>query len=405
MNKRDELEYNKNLLYLIDSYEEGKRGVVLEGGSRSGKTWSCIDFLVGLCAENVNAGYVIFLIKDTYNGFKTTLYNDFNQRFPDYPGLKSPFASVKEVQSFELFGNKIQMLGADKPDKFQSAGCDFFYINEAMPIKKESFRQLEMRCRKFWWMDLNPNATDHWIFDLEKRPNVGFCRSTMLDNPAVPPQQKETIFSYDPNNPVNIENGTADDYLWAVYGLGLRSSPQGLIFKNIRWISTFPDDVERIWYGLDFGFTNDPTALVRIAVKGNDVFAEELLYIPVESADLLIEIVRPIIYRDVMWCDASDKNIGVKGADGMVKDLQRAGLRAYKAKKYPGSVQFGIDVMKRYRLNIVKTTNFVKEADNYKWREIGGVPLNVPIDNYNHLWDALRYGCQMELSKRKGFTV
>ena len=236
--------YNKNLLHLINCYESGKRGVILEGGARSGKTIASIDFLIGLCAKNFNKGKLIFLIKDIYNGFKTTLYDDFNRRLPDH-GIPSPFANVKELQSFYLFGNRIVLIGADQPDKFLSASCDIFWANEPLNIKKETWRQIEMRCRMFWWSDYNPMFSDHWIYDFEKRPEISFCHTTMLDNPYIPRWQKINILSANPDVKENIDQKTADDYIWKVYGLGLRASPQGLIFPNVNWIERFPDDVDR----------------------------------------------------------------------------------------------------------------------------------------------------------------
>jgi hypothetical protein len=102
---------NKNLRFLYDSLQAGKRGVLLEGSSRSGKTWDSIDFIIYLCAS-VETKATINIIKESYNSFKTTLYDDFNRRLPDY-GLKSPFADRRDVSTFKLFGNKINLLGAD----------------------------------------------------------------------------------------------------------------------------------------------------------------------------------------------------------------------------------------------------------------------------------------------------
>jgi phage terminase large subunit len=392
---------NPNLKFLIDQEASGTRGVVLEGSSRSGKTWSGVDFVAYLAARD--PGGVLNIIKETYAGFKTTIFNDINQRFP-MANLPSPVRFVKECHTFRLYGMKINILGADSFSKFEGAGCDYFWINESLDVSKAIFDHQEMRCRRFWWMDYNPKVTDHYVYDLEKRPDVKFLHTTVLDNPYVSQNERNKIMSYEPTQE-NIDKGTADDYMWNVYGLGLRASPQGRIFKNINWITEFPADVERVWYGLDFGFTNDPTALVRIAQRGHDIYAQELLYTPIDNGDVLADTIAGWVGDNLIWCDAADKYIGDRGSDGMVKDMRKAGLRAYKAKKYPGSLQFGIDVMKRYRLNIVNTPNFKKEADNYKWRELNGISLNVPVDGFDHLWSALRYGCQMELAKRAGFTI
>lgn len=385
--------------YVYDLNIAGYSCYFIEAGKpilvhNSGKTWAVLDFILMLCATS--NGLTINIIKETFAGFKTTLYADFAKRL-DQVHEPNPFSTVQNISNYTLWGNKIAFLGADQAAKFHGASCDYFWINEALDVDQSIFDQLEMRCRRAWIMDFNPKLTTHWIFDkIEKRPDVTWLQTTMMDNPFIGIWEKRKIQSYEPT-PENIANGTADDYMWSVYGLGLRCAQTGLIFRNINWIEHFPDEVERIWFGMDFGYTVDPTALVKIAVNGNDLYLMECLYVPVENADVLHLIIAPIVGSSIVWCDSADPQ--------MIKDLQRKGLRAFPVKKFHGSIQHGIDVMKRYRLNIVSTPNFKKEAANYAWRSIQGIQINEPIDQFNHLWDASRYGCQMELSKRVGFTV
>ena len=380
--------YNENLLTLERSFREGKRGVVLEGSSRSGKTWSSIDFIIWLCCSNENI--TINIIKETYNGFKTTLFDDFRIRLSMYPhlGKYNPFERLKEIQSFKLFSNKINLIGADQPSKFHGAGCDFFYINEAIPVQQAIFDQLEMRCRRFWWMDYNPSVTEHWIFNrLGKRDDVVFFHSTMLNNPYISYWEKKKILSYEPT-PENIDSGTADDYMWSVYGLGLRASPQGLIFPNITWIDSFPDDIEEITYGMDFGHTNSPTAISKVGRNGQNLYLEKLFYYPCDDIDALAEIIIKSIGDASIWCDSSEP--------GMIAGLRLKNVHALAVRKYPGSVNYGIDLMKSFKIHIVWDADFRREAENYKWREINGIKLNEPVKEFDHLWDSCRYCCMME---------
>jgi len=339
---------------------------------------------------------VINIIKETYAGFKTTIYNDLSKRLAQF-GIDNPFGSVRDIPDFTLFGNKINFIGADNPAKYHGAACDYFWINEAIHVKQSIFDQAEQRCAKSWILDYNPSTSVHWIYEkVCPRPDVSFLKTTMLDNPFIGKWEKKKILSYEPTD-INIRNGTADDYMWKVYGLGERCAQSGLIFPYVNWIDRFPDEVDRVWFGLDFGYTNDPTALVRIAVNGNQLYLKEETYTPIESADVLCSLVKPIVHESIVWCDSADP--------GMIRDLQKHGIRAFAVKKFPGSIQHGIDVMKRFALNIVKSDNWRKEQANYAWRTINGIQVNEPIDGYNHLWDASRYGCQMELSRRAGFTI
>lgn len=380
--------YNPNLVTLEKSFREGKRGVVMEGSSRSGKTWSAIDFIIWLCSTFDNT--TINIVKETYNGFKTTLYDDFDRRLGMYPhlGKYNPFQRLKEVQSFKIFGNKINLIGADQPSKFHGAGCDFFYINEAIPVQQAIFDQLEMRCRRFWFIDYNPSVSDHWIFNrLGKRDDVVFFHSTMLNNPYISFWEKKKIQGYEPT-PENIEAGTADDYMWNVYGLGLRASPQGLIFPNVTWIDEFPDDVEEVNYGMDFGHTNSPTAIAKVGKNGQNIYLEKLFYFPCDDPKTLSEIIKKLIGDNHIWADSAEP--------GMIADLRLKGIVCLAVKKFPGSIIYGIDLMKQFKIHIVRDPDFRREQENYKWREVNGIRLNEPVKEFDHIWDSCRYACLSE---------
>ena len=367
---------------------EGMRGSILEGSSRSGKTWSSIDFLHMLCTRyETNA--TINIVKETNESFKTTLYDDFNRRFPEF-GIHSPFDGMKEVRTFFLYGNRINLLGADKPSKFHGAGCDYFWINEGLDVEQDIFDQLEQRCRKFWWIDYNPKVSDHYVYDkIVPRDNVSFLKTTFLDNPFISKPERDKILSYE-DTEFNRRNGTVDDYKWKVYGLGDRCAPEGLVFPYVTWINNFPEAVERVFYGLDFGYTNDPTALVKIGVNGRNIYFKNLFYLPVDNADLLTKVINRLVPDEgTIWADSADP--------GMIGDLQRNGLTVIGAKKFPGCINYRIDIMKRFKIHIVRNLNFRKEQENYKYRVIQGIKLNEPEDKWNHLWDASGYACQHEL--------
>jgi len=296
-------------------------------------------------------------------------------------------ANVKDIQSFNLFDNRVYMIGADQPSKFHGAGCDFFWINESLEVSQDIFNQLEQRCRQFWWMDYNPKTSLHWVYDLEKRSEVAFCHSTIKDNPEIPFWERKKILSYEPTKE-NVANGTADDYMWKVYGLGERASLQGSVFPNVIWIAEFPDDIDKIAYGLDFGFTSSPSAVVKVGVRGKDMFIQNMLYTPTENADILAEPLRKIIGEHHVWADSAER--------GMISDLRIEKIKAFAAKKWPGSIRYGIDFLKRFKLHLVKDPDLRKEQENYKWRTVGGIQLDEPVDDFNHIWDAVRYAAVSE---------
>ena len=378
---------NPNLRHLHKSLKTGKRGAILEGSSRSAKTWSSLDFIVYL-TSTVETGSTINIIKETYNSFKTTLYDDFNRRLPDF-GINSPFAHKQEVKQFKLFGNKINLLGADNPSVFHGVSCDYFYINEALDVSQAVFDQLEMRCRKFWWMDYNPKLTDHWVYDkICNRDDVAFLKTTFKDNPFISQQERNKILSYEPTE-YNIQQGTADDYMWNVYGLGLRSAPEGLIFQHVTWIDQFPINIEKIYWGSDVGYTNSPSALVKLGVDGQNIYLQKIHHGPTPSSNEYIPIIREHAPKEVVWADSAEP--------GYISDARRAGLKVFAVNKFPGSIKYGISLLKKYKIHIVDCPEWRREQSNYKFREINGIKLDEPIDDFNHLWDAARYAAMSNL--------
>lgn len=359
---------------------------LLEGSSRSGKTIASIQFIIWYCLSNENK--TVFIIRNTYNSHKTTLYLDFNIVLKQF-GLPTPFESAKEVSQFKIGGCAIHFIGADTPAKFEGAGCDVAYFNEILDVQQSVFDQVEQRCREFIFCDYNPKYSRHWVYDsILKRNDVTYLHSTFNDNPFISAMERKKILSYEPT-PENIEQGTADDYRWNVYGLGIRCSQEGLIFKNVTWITTFPEEVERIFFGNDFGYSVDPNALVKVGVNGNNLYLQEMLYEPVDNSEILFNILTPIVGSHTIWCDSADR--------GFITDMRLRGLNVFPARKYAGCINYRIDMIKRYKIHIVKSENFIKEQENYKYRTVQGIQTNEPVDAFNHLWDATGYACQHEL--------
>lgn len=412
---------NPNYKHLLEVVpDEFLAGTALEGSSRSGKTIESINQIIHLCLH-VEESAVFNLYRETYASFKDTLYDDFKKRL-DFYDLPNPFHDAKEVKSFKIGRNKITFLGCDKISMAHGAGCDYAYFNEIMHIPQNIFDQVEMRCRKFWWADYNPSFSEHWFFNsVLKRSDVGFIRTTFLDNKFISKQEKNKILSYEPwepgtyevidnvimyeglpvteiNQPPphidNIDQGTADEFMWKVYGLGLRGSMKGQIYKLVTWIPEFPPIAHT--FGLDFGFVKDETALVRYAREGMNVYFELLIYQPIdnpEELDSALEAVGVSKYVPIT-ADSSDKYVSeTKGAVQMVNDLYERGWEISKVSKTQ-SIMYWIQDMKRYKIHIVKNNlykHFKKEQENYVFKEVNGIMINQPIDGWDHAFTSARY--------------
>ena len=382
--KEVKLKGSKNLSFLLSEFDlnaKEKQGFILEGGSGSGKTYDIINFLIYYCNHNRGKGKDILIFRQTLADLKKTAYKDFIKVLTMYGLYRPANHTMSQPMNYRLYGNVIFFSGLDTMWA-HGERHDIIWGNEAMEIDREAFKQLNQRCSEAFILDFNPSSTDHWIFnEIEKRDDVKRCTSTQLDNPFLPKGQRDEILAYQPT-PKNIEQGTADDYLWNVYGLGLRSAPEGLIFQHVEWIDSFPTNIEKVFYGLDFGYTNSPSALVRVGVAGRDMYVECLFYSPTESPTELIDPIREHCGKSAVWADPSGR--------GMIAILRREGLNVLATNTFPGSIKTGLAIMKSYRQHWVRSAALVKEQTNYKYRTINGIKTDDPIDEHNHAIDAAR---------------
>lgn len=382
----------KVLMYFFTMYIT--LGIVLrifnEGSSRSGKTFDTFDFLYDICAAG-DRDYIIYVYRPTLQDCKEKALGDFKKKL-QLRGVYDPDAMSGEkiLPEYRIGKSVIRFRGLDKMDVKEGHDCDIIYFNEMLDgVSKAQYENITMRCTTMIIGDWNPKYTEHWVFEMEGQPNTIFTKTTYKDNPFCPPSVRQTIESYEPT-PENVAAGTADDFRWKVYGLGERAAQEGLVHPNIDWIDEFPGDLEHTAYGIDFGFTNDPTAIVRVGVRGRDLFLHELFYSPVDDPDLLYQIVAPILGSEgYAIADSADKY--AKNPEGMVKSLQMRGLSVIKAKKFQDSITTGIAYMKNFRIHCVKTKNMRNEANTYVWDAVNGITINKPVDKNNHLWDAARY--------------
>jgi len=399
----------------------------------STKTWAGVDIIIWLCTErHAKDGCTINIYRETYNEFKTTLYDDFKRRLNDYD-LDNPFERKDEVKSFKIGKSKIHFLGDGK----HGGGCDYAFYNEAMFLRNEVFDQSEMRCRKFWWMDYNPSFTQHWVFDkVEPRHDVGFLRTTFRDNKFISATELNKILGYEPwksgsyevtpdgrllyqgrpidkkNQPPphekNVEQGTADEFMWKCYGLGLRGAMKGVILTNVKYISE--DEVPQglaFTVGVDYGFVSDPSAIGEYAKRGKKVYFRPKWYTPTETASEMDKALKfcGIKKNTPITGDSSDRYTSEKkGTTQMTRELFAMGWRnIHKVSKTKGLTYWLTD-LKEYEINIIvdktapidthegKMYKAIKtEVDNYKWDEVNGILINQPIDDFNHFIDCMRY--------------
>lgn len=365
-----------------------------QGGSRSSKTWSIFQFflLKALAGEKI----VITIARDKLTWIKSTLLVDFKEITDMYGITVTPEININRAeQVYKVNGSEFAFFGLDYAEKLHGRTQDWFWLNEVMEIAKKHFDQIEMRTKIGGVLDFNPYDDLHWVFDLEKRDDVEFIKSSMLDNPFLPEMIIDKIKSYEPTEE-NIRKGTADNYMWEVYGLGNKAKLQGAVFENWDIVDDIPEEAKFVGYGQDFGYTNDPTTLVALYIMDNELYIDQLLYKKGLTNDDIVEEykVNNLKYVDEIFGDSSEPK--------SIEEIRRRGYNIRGAKKGADSIMYGIGVLKEYKIHITKRSiDLELELRRYKYQEDKmGRTINKPVDAYNHCIDALRYVAMMKLGNK-----
>lgn len=378
----------------VAAFNKGYKIVCHEGGSRSSKSWSIMQFflLKALAGEKLT----ITIVRDKLTWIKSTLLKDFAELTEKYGISVNPVINPnRQEQVYYINGSEFAFYGLDYAEKLHGRSQDWYWINEVMEVAQKHHDQLEMRTRVGGILDYNPYDDLHWVFDLQKRPDVCVIKSTMLDNPFLPKAIIDKIKSYEPT-PENVARGTADNYMWEVYGKGEKARLMGAVFTNWDIVEGVPGEAKLLGFGKDFGYTNDPTTLVALYTKDNELYFDEWLYkTGMTNQDIVSEYkalgVQPLWE---IYADSSEPK--------SIEEIRRGGFNIKPVVKGQDSVNFGIDLLKQYKMHITKRSNNLElELRRYKYQEDKtGRVLNVPVDAYNHCIDAIRYVATMKLGRK-----
>ena len=363
---------------------------VHQGGTRSGKTYSILTALIEWCAINVDAGWIITVVRKTFPSLRGSVMRDFIEILMREEWYDER-SHNKTENLYDLFGNTWEFISVDQPQKVRGRKRNICFINEANELTFEDWQQLILRTTDKMIIDYNPSDEYHWIYDrVIPRDDATFFQTTYLNNPFL---NADTIAEIERLKEI-------DEVYWRVYGLGERGQSRETIFQFSIY-SELPGGAKPVAYGLDWGYTNDPTAFVKVYVDGDDLYVEELIYqTRMTNADIGER------FRE-MGIDRRAEIIADSAEPKSIDELHRMGFNVKPAKKGPDSVRIGIDMMRRYRIHLRETdVNAQKEFRNYKWMtDKNGKVLNQPVDAFNHIVDATRYICLNKLIKKTGVYV
>ena len=358
-----------------------KKIIVNQGGTRSGKTFNIILYIIFYYCLN-NSGKTITICRKTYPALRATVLRDFINILREH-NLYNEDNHNKSSSEYNLFGNLIEFISLDQPVKVRGRKRDLLFINEANELYWEDWQQLLFRTSEKIILDYNPSEEYHWIYDkIIPREDTDFLKTTYKDNPFLEQALVDEIerLQY------------TDEQYWQIYGLGEKGVSKATIFNYVE-CNQIPEDAEFVSMGMDFGFTNDPTALVSVWKKESNLYIKELLYRTMMTTGDIHSYFKQTITKELIYADSSEPRI--------IEELRRMGWKIRASLKGRDSVNAGIDLLKRFKIHIHKdSTNAIQEFRNYKWKEDKtGKLTNTPEDKNNHITDAVRYATYSILSK------
>lgn len=384
----------------IRARESLKRIVALEGGTRSGKTIALAQVFLTLLMETAETGdpFKLSVVRKTFPALKATAMEDFFNLMKELD-LYDENKHNKTDHIYREGRNVIEFFSVDDQQKVRGRKRTHLWINEANELSFQEFNQLAFRTSKQIYLDFNPVEEDHWLYEkvIELRDDVELIKSSYKDNPFLEPEIIREIEILQ----------EADENYWRVFGLGLRPIAGTKIYTHYQLVDEFPaeDQLDEIIYGIDFGF-NKPSALVRIGLKENAIYWDELLYQSGLTNSMLIlemdRLRREGLLTSTMngYADAAEpdriEEINNPGLDPEGKQIE--GFNVRSADK---AVKPGIDKIKSLRFFMTKrSTKSLEEVKKYLWKtNKDGAVLDEPVKANDHAMDAGRYAVYTHLKE------
>ena len=349
---------------------------IVQGGTSASKTYSILAVLIDKALRK--DGLEISIVAESIPHLRRGALKDFikilkwTNRFNDQQLNKSLL-----TYQFKN-GSVVEFFSADDASKLRGARRDILYINECNNVTFESYNELAIRTKREIYLDFNP-ANEFWVHkELKHEPDTDFIILTYKDNEAL----DESIVTQIEKNRDKAATSSYWANWWRVYGLGEVGSLEGVVFNNWKEIDTIPKEAKLIGIGLDFGYTNDPTAAIEIYNYNGTRIINELVY---RTGMVNSDIAKILPSGVIIYADSSEPK--------SIEEIRRQGKTIKGVTKGADSINYGIDVMQRQDYLVTKqSTNLIKELRSYCWdTDKQGQRMRRPIDHYNHAIDALRY--------------
>ena len=380
-----EIEGNRILDEMLAS---DHRFILNVGGSRSGKTYAILQYILIYCLRNKDK--IITIARKTFPSLRLGAYREFVEMLKVYNIYKEENHN-KTNNFYNLNNNTVQFISLDQAIKLRGLRHDLVFIDEVNEIDKDEADQLFMRTSEKILMAQNPSDALHWSLKLKANEDCLYLHSTYVDNPFLPQAIVNQIESYK----------LTDEDLWQIYGLGLPAKNNELVYNHQQFFTeddltiTDSDNIthnlfDEIIWGLDFGY-NHPTALVKIWVNVNKriIWCKEIIHQSYLTTNDLITLMKDLDITDRVYCDSAEPKT--------IEEIKRAGFDAVNSMK---EVKEGIDCIKGQNFFIHReSVKTLEELRRYKWKMKGDIKTDEPIKLFDDALCAIRYATFTYLTK------
>lgn len=353
-----------------------RRIKIIQGGTSASKTYSILAVLINKAVTIPSLE--ISVVAETIPHLRRGALKDFI-KILKWTNRYNEKQFNKSLLTYEFKnGSVIEFFSADDSSKLRGARRDILYINECNNVTFDSYNELAIRTRKEVYLDFNP-ANEFWVHtELKNEPDSDFLILTYKDNEAL----DQSIIDQIEKNKEKAKTSTYWANWWKVYGEGQLGMLEGVVFSNWKQIDTIPKEAKLLGIGLDFGYTNDPTAIIEIYNYNGQRIVNELAY---QTGLLNSEIAKLLPKHVPVYADSSEPK--------SIDEIKRYGITIKGVTKGKDSINYGIDVIQRNEYLVTANSgNLIKELRSYIWdTDKQGKRLNKPIDFNNHAIDAFRY--------------
>lgn len=346
------------------------------GGTSASKTISILVWIIDYCQTNKDKKFDV--MSESYPHLDDGAIKDFKSIMLDRGYWNDDrWNSTKHVYTFET-GTILKFISIDKLGKAHGPRRDGLYINECNNINYNIYEQLEVRTKEIVWLDWNPTFEFWYYTEIKNKIEHDFLTLTYLD----------CVNVLDENIIKSIESKKDRKGWWQVYGLGQLGEVEGRIYKGWKTIDEVPHEARLERYGLDFGYSNDPTAIVAIYYYNGGYILDEITHLKGLSNKRIADILLAQETKAMVMADSAEPK--------SIAEIKSYGVNIQPCTKGAGSVRQGIQFVQDQSISVTKgSTNVLLSYNNYLWKEDRmGKTLNEPNHYYSDAMDAVRYGMQ-----------